>query len=71
MEKNLVAVRRERASIIVDIIRLLLQHSCVEYDGPKHTVRVKYSGPNGWNVMLNTSFDTAFAEAKVQKIVQK
>ena len=71
MGKNLVAVRRERASIIVDIIRLLLQHSCVEYGGPKHTVRVKYSGPNGWNVMLNTSFDTAFAEAKVQKIIQK
>lgn len=34
MEKNAVAVRREQASIIVDVIRFLLQHSCIEYDGP-------------------------------------
>lgn len=71
MEKNSVAVRREQGSIIVDVIRFLLQHSCIEYDGPKHTVRLKYSGPNGWNVMLNTSFDTAFVETKAQKIIPK
>ncbi len=35
MKKNSVVVRREQASIIVDVIRFLLQHSCIEYDGPK------------------------------------
>lgn len=71
MEKNSVVVRRERANIILDMVRFLLQYSCIEYDGPKHTVRVKYSGPNGWNVMLNMSFDTGFVETKAQKIISK
>lgn len=62
MNENTVVVRREWLNIVLDIIHFFLRHSSVEYDGVRRTVKVKYNGPSGWAVSLDTSFTPAFEE---------
>ena len=57
MDKNkTVVVKREWIEVAFDIFRFFLQHSTVEYDGMNKKARVKYNGPNGWNVCFDASF---------------
>ncbi len=35
---------------------VFFHHSTFEYDGIHRKARVKYHGPNGWNVSVDTSF---------------
>ena len=52
-----VAVKREWVEVALNIIRFFFQHSTFEYDGMNRKARVKYHGPNGWNVSVDTSFN--------------
>ena len=52
-----VAVKREWVEVALNIIRFSFQHSTFEYDGMNRKARVKYHGPNGWNVSVDTSFN--------------
>lgn len=55
--KNAVVVRREWLEVALDIIRFFFQYSMVEFDGLTRKAKVKYHGPNGWNLSVDTSFD--------------
>lgn len=55
--RNAVVVRREWVEVALDIIRFFFQHSTVEFDGMSQKAKVKYHGPNGWNLSVDTSFD--------------
>ena len=55
--RNSVVVRHEWVEIALNIIRFFFQHSTVEFDGKTRKVRVKYYGPNGWNLSVDTSCD--------------
>ena len=55
--RNAVVVRREWVEVALDIIRFFFQHSTVEFDGMNRKAKVKYHGPNGWNLSVDTSFD--------------
>ena len=57
MNNNAVAVKREWVTVVLDVIRFFFQHSTFEYDGMNRRARVKYHGPNGWNISVGTSFD--------------
>lgn len=52
-----VVVRHEWVEVALDIIRFFFQHSTVEFDGMSRKAKIKYHGPNGWNLSVNTSFD--------------
>ena len=54
---NEAVVRREWMNAVVDIIRFFFQHSTVEFDGPERKARVRYFGPKGWNVSVETTLD--------------
>ena len=49
--------KNKREVITMNIIRFFFQHSTFEYDGMNRKARVKYHGPNGWNVSVDTSFN--------------
>ena len=55
--KNAVVVKREWVEVALDIIRFFFQHSTVEFDGISRKAKIKYHGPNGWNLSVDTSFD--------------
>ena len=59
-ENTTVVVRHEWLNAVLDIIHFFLQHSNIEYDGARRIAKVKYNGPNGWKVSLDTSFDSGF-----------
>ncbi len=71
MNENTVVVRHEWMDTVLDIIHFFLRHSSIEYDGAKQTARVKYNGPNGWKVSLDTSFDPGFEEAEYLEVEEK
>ncbi len=68
MNENTVVVRREWLNTVLDIIHFFLQHSSIEYDGARRTAKVKYNGPSGWKVSLDTSFAPAFEEAEIREV---
>lgn len=55
--RNAVYVRQEWIEVALDIIRFFFQHSTVEFDGMNRKVKVKYHGPNGWKLSVDTSYD--------------
>ena len=55
--KNAVVVRRDWVEVALNIIRFFFQHSMVEIDGINRKAKIKYHGPNGWTLSLDTSFD--------------
>lgn len=56
-DRNAVVVKREWVEAALDIIRFFFLHSTVEFDGMSRKAKVKYHGPNGWNLSVDTSFD--------------
>ena len=57
MDSKNSVVSREWMEIVLDIIRFFFQHSIVEFDGMSRKVKVRYHGPKGWNISVDTSFD--------------
>ena len=69
--RNAVVVRREWVEVALDIIRFFFQHSTVEFDGMSRKAKVKYHGPNGWNVSVNTSFDPGIQFGEEKEVLEQ
>lgn len=69
MNENAIVVRCEWLNTVLDIIHFFLQHSTIEYDGKKHTAKVKYHGPSGWKVSLDTTFGATIENTEFQEVV--
>ncbi len=69
--KNAVVVRSEWVEVALDIIRFFFQHSTVEFDGMSRKAKIKYHGPNGWNLSIDTSFDQVSQLGNGSKILEE
>ena len=69
--RNAVVIRREWMEVALDIIRFFLQHSTVEFDGKARKAKVKYHGPNGWNLSVDTSFDSCVQLGDVTEVLNQ
>ena len=57
-KKHEVVVRKEWVEVALGIVRFFLNHSTIEFDGKTQKAKVRYHGPNGWNVSVDTSYDS-------------
>lgn len=55
-----VVVRKEWVEVALEIVRFFLHHSTIEFDGKAQKAKVRYQGPKGWNVSVDTSFSPEF-----------
>ena len=55
--KEIVVVNKDTKNTIVNIFKFFMEHINIELDGETKVARIKYSGPNGWKVSLQSSYE--------------
>ena len=58
MSKTTTMIQTEWIDAILDVIRFVLHHTTLEYDGAAHMTHVHYRGPRGWVISSSIHHNT-------------